>query len=95
MFRYHFTVIFALNSRGADWRKPSVWNMSCTDGSSADNSALLIFSTTIPTPHRLVTLMQDRAYRVAVARENVGYNQPPHPGFFLGEGMKGASPKVN
>ena len=71
-----------------DWREEVVWR-------TADNSALLIFSTTIPTPHRLVTLMQDRAYRVAVARENVGYNQPPHPGFFLGEGMKGASPKVN
>ena len=64
-----------------DWREEVVWR-------TADNSALLIFSTTIPTTHRLVTLMQDRAYRVAVARENVGYNQPPHPGFFLGEGMK-------
>ena len=32
--------------------------------------------------------MQDRAYRLGVARENVGYNQPPHPSFFLGEGMK-------
>ncbi|MBF9141123.1 rhamnogalacturonan lyase [Hymenobacter properus] len=64
-----------------DWREEVVWR-------TADNSALLIFSTTIPTTHRLVTLMQDRAYRLGVARENVGYNQPPHPGFFLGEGMK-------
>ncbi|WP_460607470.1 rhamnogalacturonan lyase [Hymenobacter terrigena] len=64
-----------------DWREEVVWR-------TADNSALLIFSTPIPTTHRLVTLMQDRAYRLGVARENVGYNQPPHPGFFLGEGMK-------
>ncbi|MDB5271283.1 MAG: rhamnogalacturonate lyase [Hymenobacter sp.] len=64
-----------------DWREEVVWR-------TADNTALLIFSTPIPTPHRLVTLMQDRAYRLGVARENVGYNQPPHPGFFLGEGMK-------
>ncbi|WP_201986049.1 rhamnogalacturonan lyase [Hymenobacter rubidus] len=64
-----------------DWREEVVWR-------TADNTALLIFSTTIPTTHRLVTLMQDRAYRLGVARENVGYNQPPHPGFFLGEGMK-------
>ncbi|WP_460557629.1 rhamnogalacturonan lyase [Hymenobacter daeguensis] len=64
-----------------DWREEVVWR-------TADNSALLIFSTPIPTRHRLVTLMQDRAYRLGVARENVGYNQPPHPGFFLGEGMK-------
>jgi rhamnogalacturonan endolyase len=64
-----------------DWREEVVWR-------TADNSALLIFSTTIPTAHRFVTLMQDRAYRLGVARENVGYNQPPHPGFFLGGGMK-------
>ncbi|MBD2722067.1 rhamnogalacturonan lyase [Hymenobacter armeniacus] len=71
-----------------DWREEVVWR-------TADNSALLIFSTTIPTTHRLVTLMQDRAYRLGVARENVGYNQPPHPGFFLGEGMKGEKPNLN
>jgi rhamnogalacturonan endolyase len=23
-----------------------------------------------------------------VAAQNAGYNQPPHPSFFLGEGMK-------
>jgi rhamnogalacturonan endolyase len=64
-----------------DWREEVVWR-------TADNTALLIFSTTIPTSHRLPTLMQDRAYRLGVARENVGYNQPPHPGYFLGEGMQ-------
>jgi rhamnogalacturonan endolyase len=64
-----------------DWREEVIWR-------TADNQALLIFSTPIPTQHRLVTLMQDRAYRLGVARENVGYNQPPHPGYFLGEGMK-------
>jgi rhamnogalacturonan endolyase len=64
-----------------DWREEVVWR-------TADNSALLIFSTAIPTQYRLVTLMQDRAYRLGVARENVGYNQPPHPGYFVGEGMK-------
>ena len=71
-----------------DWREEVLWR-------TADNTALLIFSTTIPTQHRLVTLMQDRAYRLGVARENVGYNQPPHPSFYLGEGMKEAGTKVN
>jgi len=72
-----------------DWREEVIWR-------NANNQELLIFSTTIPTQHRFVTLMQDRTYRLGVARENAGYNQPPHPGFFLGEGMKGvASPKVN
>ena len=34
-----------------------------------------------------VTLMHDPQYRLAVAWQNVACNQPPHPGFFLGEGM--------
>ncbi|WP_304608024.1 rhamnogalacturonan lyase [Hymenobacter arizonensis] len=73
-----------------DWREEVIWR-------NANNQELLIVSTTIATTHRFVTLMQDRSYRLGVARENAGYNQPPHPGFFLGEGMKGsgASPKVN
>jgi rhamnogalacturonan endolyase len=32
--------------------------------------------------------MHDRTYRLAIAWQNVGYNQPPHPGFFLGDGME-------
>jgi rhamnogalacturonan endolyase len=64
-----------------DWREEVVWR-------TADNQALLICTTTIPTAYRLPTLMQDPTYRLGVARENVGYNQPPHTGYFLGEGMK-------
>ena len=29
--------------------------------------------------------MEDIPYRLSVATENVGYNQPPHVGFYLGE----------
>lgn len=32
--------------------------------------------------------MHDRTYRLAIAWQNVGCNQPPHPGFFLGNGMR-------
>jgi rhamnogalacturonan endolyase len=32
--------------------------------------------------------MHDPQYRVAIAWQNVGYNQPPHPSFFLGDKMK-------
>ncbi|UOQ51201.1 hypothetical protein MUN80_15675 [Hymenobacter cellulosivorans] len=64
-----------------DWREEVVWR-------TATNDALLLVTTTVPTEHRFVTLMQDRAYRLGVARENVGYNQPPHPGYYLGQGMK-------
>jgi len=31
--------------------------------------------------------MHDPQYRMQVAAQNAGYNQPPHPSFFLGEGM--------
>ena len=55
---------------------------------TTDNKELRIYTTTIPTDLRLRTLMHDPQYRLAVAWQNVGYNQPPHPGFFLGDGMK-------
>ncbi|WP_375435978.1 rhamnogalacturonan lyase [uncultured Hymenobacter sp.] len=71
-----------------DWREEIIWR-------NANNEELLIFTTTIPTTHRFVTLMQDPAYRVAVARENVGYNQPPHTSYYLGEGMKPETAKIS
>jgi rhamnogalacturonan endolyase len=63
-----------------DWREEVIWR-------SADNTSLRIYTTTIPAADRLYTLMHDRTYRLAIAWQNVGYNQPPHPGFFLGQGM--------
>ncbi len=70
-----------------DWREEVILR-------TTDNQELRIFSTTITTGHRLTTLMHDPQYRLAIAWQNVGYNQPPHPGFFLGEGMKPA-PRPN
>ncbi|MDM4765264.1 hypothetical protein [Pelomonas sp. SE-A7] len=64
-----------------DWREEVVWR-------NADSTALLIFSTALPTGHRLATLMHDPQYRMQVASQNAGYNQPPHTSFYLGEGMK-------
>lgn len=64
-----------------DWREEVIWRTS-------DNQELRIYTTTIPTKHRLPTLMSDPEYRLSIAWQNVGYNQPPHPGFYLGEGMK-------
>ena len=64
-----------------DWREEVVFR-------SADNTELRIYTTPIPTELRLVTLMHDPQYRLAVAWQNVAYNQPPHPGYFLGHGMK-------
>ena len=63
-----------------DWREEVVWRAS-------DESHLRIYTTTTPAGSRLYTLMHDPHYRVAVAWQNSGYNQPPHPGFFLGYDM--------
>ena len=69
-----------------DWREELVL--------AANNSTLRIYTTTIPTKHRLYTLMHDPQYRLSIAWQNVAYNQPPHPSFYLGDGMK-APPKPN
>ena len=63
-----------------DWREEVIWR-------SADNASLRIYSTTIPATNRIYTLMHDPQYRLGIAWQNVAYNQPPHPGFYLGEGM--------
>jgi rhamnogalacturonan endolyase len=63
-----------------DWREEVIWRRS-------DNTALHIYTTTIPSTMRLFTLMHDSQYREAIAWQNVAYNQPPHPSFFLGNGM--------
>ncbi len=52
-----------------------------------DGKSLRLYTSPIPTPHRLPCLMQDPQYRLSVAWQNVAYNKPPHLSFFLGEGM--------
>lgn len=63
-----------------DWREEVLWRLE-------DSSALRLYTTTDVTEHRIYTLMHDPNYRLAIAWQNVAYNQPPHPGFFIGEGM--------
>ena len=60
-----------------DWREEIIMF------NKADSCTLNIFSTVKPTEHRIPTLMHDHIYRMSVAWQNVGYNQPPHLGFFL------------
>lgn len=60
-----------------DWREEVIyWDES-------DASHLNIFTTNIPTEYRVPTLMHDHIYRMGVAWQNVGYNQPPHLGYYL------------
>jgi rhamnogalacturonan endolyase len=63
-----------------DWREEVIWRAS-------DNNSLRVYTTTVPATNRLYTLMHNRQYRQAVAWQNVGYNQPPHPDYFIGNGM--------
>ncbi|MEV4847306.1 carbohydrate-binding protein [Micromonospora matsumotoense] len=52
-----------------------------------DNAALSIYASPTQTDRRLYTLLHDPQYRVAIAWQNTAYNQPPHPSFYLGDGM--------
>lgn len=70
-----------------DWREELILR-------AYDNQSLRIYTTTIPTTHRTYTLMHDPQYRLSIAWQNIGYNQPPHPSFYFGFGMKPA-PKPN
>jgi len=63
-----------------DWREEAVFK-------SADNRNLLVFSSFFPTNYRFYTLMHDRQYRNNIATQLVAYNQPPHPGFYLGSDL--------
>ncbi|AYN02082.1 rhamnogalacturonan lyase [Chryseobacterium sp. 3008163] len=70
-----------------DWREEVIYR-------TADNQELRIFSTTIPTKHRLYTLMHNPQYRLSIVWQNVGYNQPPHTDYYLDESIK-KMPKPN
>ena len=71
-----------------DWREEVIFR-------AADNESLRIYTTTIPATNRIYTLMHDPQYRVAIAWQNVGYNQPPHPSFYIGDKMAAPpTPKI-
>ncbi len=60
-----------------DWREEYLLR-------TEDSSAIRIYCTPYTTEYRLTTLMHDPQYRTQVAGENVCYNQPAHPSFYLG-----------
>ncbi len=59
-----------------DWREEIIYR-------SEDNRELRVFVSTISTKHRLPTLLSDPVYRMSIAWQNTGYNQPPHLGYYL------------
>jgi rhamnogalacturonan endolyase len=63
-----------------DWREELVVR-------ETDNTGLRIYTTTDVTKRRIYTLMHDPTYRMQVSFEQASYNQPPHAGFHIGNGM--------
>ncbi len=68
-----------------DWREEIIM-------ASPDGQSLRVYTTSIPTEHRIYTLMQDPQYRLSITWQNVVYNKPPHTSFFLGHNM--AAPPI-
>ncbi|MBR2102628.1 MAG: rhamnogalacturonan lyase [Prevotella sp.] len=72
-----------------DWREEVIlWN-------SADGCTLNIFTTNLPTPYRVPTLMHDHTYRLGVAWQQTAYNQPPHLGFYLPDFINGTETAIH
>ena len=62
-----------------DWREEMIFRKS-------DGTGLRVFTTTYTSEYPVYTLMHNTQYRVQVASQNNGYNQPPHTDYFLGTG---------
>ncbi len=65
-----------------DWREEVLLR-------TKDNENLRLYVTPYNTDYRFHTFLEDPAYRVSVANENVAYNQPAEPGFYFGSDLKG------
>lgn len=63
-----------------DWREEIVVR-------TLDNKEVRIYTTPYETQYRFYTLMGDPVYRISAANQNVGYNQPTQPGFYLGSDL--------
>lgn len=74
-----------------DWREEVVMRNG-TQGSRT----IRIFTTNTPTSFPIYTLWHDHQYRNAMVWQCVGYNQPPHKSYFLGqlEGITIAPPPL-
>lgn len=61
------------------------WREEVISHNGADE--IYIYTTTIESKYRLFTLMHDAVYRCGIAWQNSSYNQPPHLGFYIGDGV--------
>ncbi len=64
-----------------DWREEVIWR-------TQDNSAVRIYTTTIPTEFSIAPLMTDHVYLMGIVWQNSSYNQPPHLSYYLESGVQ-------
>ena len=65
-----------------DWREEVLFR-------TETNDSLRLYISTEPTEYRFHTFLEEPMYRISVATQNVGYNQPTQPGFYFGPDLKG------
>ena len=68
----------ALGDIIGDWREEIVVR-------TTDNASIRVYTTNYSTKYRIPTLWHDHQYRNAMVWQSIGYNQPPHKSYFLGE----------
>jgi len=64
-----------------DWREEMIVR-------TLNNKAIRIYMTDQATNFRFHTFLHDPVYRLSVAYQNVGYNQPTHTGFYMGTDLQ-------
>ncbi len=68
-----------------DWREEIIMPIGKGEVNGVPETPYLrVMTSVIPTTYRLTTLMHDCQYRLAIAWQNVAYNQPPHPSYYIG-----------
>ena len=66
-----------------DWREEVLTR-------TKDSEHLRLYISTLPTPYRFHTFLEDPVYRISIVTQNVAYNQPTQPGFFFGADLEGS-----
>ena len=89
MYRYSETFINGTKSNPSwygdifgDWREEII----LPDATRLAD--IKIFSTWYPTTHKFPWLMTDHCYWMGCLNENIGYNQPPNTGYYLGSDLR-------
>lgn len=72
-----------------DWREEIILF------NNEDKKTLNIFSTALPSAVRVPCLLTDHVYRMGIAWQNSGYNQPPHLSYYLPDAVAARFDRMN